>query len=190
MPAVLLLAAALLAPPSPAPVALTPEVVAKLKEIAFQAARDGDGDTLRHYFESGRPVNEVNARGDTLLTVAAYNKQEAAVEVILKQKGVEIDARNKMGLTALSGAAFKGDAAVCKRLLAAGAGVNAASRTNQTALMFASLSGKLEVVELLLAAGADPKAQDKAGNTPLSLAKGQGAEAVAKRLEGAGASLK
>lgn len=192
----LLVTAALLAQPpvAPAPrpvgVAVTPEVAAKLTEIAFQAARDGDRDTLAAYFKAGRPVNDANARGDTLLTVAAYHSQEAAVELILAQPKVEIDARNKMGLTALSAAAFKGHVGIAKKLVAAKADVNAASASGQTALMFAALTGRTEVVDYLLSAGADPRAADRAGSTALSLARSQGAAAAVRRLEAALAAPK
>lgn len=170
---------------APQPVALTPEVAAKLQAIAFQAAREGDTETLTEYFAAGRPVNEVNKRGDTLLTVAAYNGQPKAVALILKQEKVQIDARNKMGLTALTGAAFKGEVEIAKALVAAKADVNLANDSGQTALMFAALAGKEKMVEYLLTAGADPAAMDKAGNTPSSLAAGQGADKVKKLLEDA-----
>ncbi|QEL20268.1 ankyrin repeat domain-containing protein [Limnoglobus roseus] len=181
----LVVLAALSTSPQPKAVVITPDVAAKLQEIAFQAAREGDLDTLREYFAAGRPVNETNKRGDTLLIVAAYNGQPKAVALILKQTKVEIDARNKMGLTALSAAAFKGEVNIAKALVEAKADVNAASESGQTALMFAALAGREKMVEYLLTAGADPKAMDKAGNTPLTLAKGQGAEGVQKLLQDA-----
>lgn len=170
---------------APAPVEVTPAVAAKLQLIAFQAARDGDLETLSAYFSAGRDVNEANARGDTLLTVAAYSKQEPAVALILRQPKVAVDARNKMGLTALSAAAFKGHVGIAKKLVAAKADVNAANGSKQTPLMFAALTGKLEVVEYLLSVGADPAASDASGNTPLKLARTQGAADVVKRLEAA-----
>jgi uncharacterized protein len=166
-------------------VAITPEVATKLSQIAFQAAREGDLETLEAFFAAAQPVNELNARGDTLLIVAAYNGQEKAVELILAQPKVEIDARNKMGLTALAAAAFKGHVGIAKKLIAAKADANAANGNGQTALMFAALTGKVEVVKYLLTTGADPRATDKNGNTPLSLARGQGAEEIVKQLEGA-----
>ena len=169
--------------PPPAAIAITPEVAAKLRELAFQATREGDTKTLDEYFAAKQPVNEKNKRGDTLLTVAAYNGQLAAVERILAQPGVEIDTRNGMGLTALTAAAFKGHVDIAKALLRAGADANAANRIGQTSLMFASLSGKLAAVECLLDAGADPAAKDKYGNTALSQARTQGAEDVVARLE-------
>ena len=170
------------APSSPA-IEITPEVAAKLRDVAFQAAREGDTKTLDEYFAANRPVNEKNARKDTLLTVAAYNGQLAAVERILAQPVVEIDARNGMGLTALTAAAFKGNVEIAKALLRAGADVNAANRAGQTSLMFAALSGKLAMVDCLLEAGADPAAKDASGNTALSQARTQEAEDVVARLE-------
>ncbi len=157
----------------------------KLKTIVFQAAREGDLDTLRAYFQVGLPADGVNARGDTLLTVAAYNGQPKAVELVLAQPGVEVDRRNGMGLTALTAAAFKGDLDALKLLHAAKADVNVANGRGQTALMFASLSGRAKAVEWLLAHGADPKAADKDGKTALSLAETQGAADVAKLLRAA-----
>jgi len=169
--------------PKPAAVPLTPEVAAKLQTIAFQAARDGDEQTLAEYFHAGRPVNEVNVRGDTLLTVAAYAGQSKTVAVILKQPNVAIDAKNKMGLTALTAAAFKGHVDIAKDLVKAKANANHANDRGQTAMMFAALAGKAEMVKFLIASGADPKAKDRDGNTALSLAQQQGADDVVKLLK-------
>ncbi len=178
-------AALLTLPAPPRPVVLDAPTRAKLQEIAFQAARDGDGKTLAAYFAAGLPVNGPNARGDTLLTVAAYAGQDKAVGVILARPGVEVDARNKMGLTALAAAGFKGHVGIAKLLVQRKADVNAANGSGQTALMFAALTGRTATVEYLLAAGANPAAADKAGNTPLSLARAQGADGVVKLLEAA-----
>ena len=162
----------------PAPkLVVTPEVAAKLTLLAFQAAREGDLPTLNACLANGQAVNAVNRRGDTLLTVAAYNKQADAVKLLLKRQGVAVDARNKMGLTALVAAAFQGDDGIVKQLLAAKADPNAASPTGQTALMFAALAGRADCIKTLLAAGANVAAKDKQGNTAASLAEGQGLDA-------------
>lgn len=172
-------------PPRPARVAVTPEVAAKLRAIAFQAARDGDTDTLAAYFRAGQPAGEPNARGDTLLAVAAYHGHADAVRLVLKQPGVTVDAPNRMGLTALAAAAFKGHVGAAKELVAAKADVNAANKSGQTALMFAALSGRTEMVEYLLGAGARPDAADADGKTALALAREQGAADAARLIEAA-----
>lgn len=180
LPALLLVLSPLL--PTPKSVALTPEVAAKLQVIAFQAARDGDEVTLKEYFAAGQPVNGLNARGDTLLTVAAYAGQTDAVKLILRQPKCKVDIKNKMGLTALAAAAFKGHVEIAEVLVKAKADVNAQNGSKQTALMFAALTGRTKMVEFLLKAGADAAVVDKSGNTALSLAKTQGADDVVKLL--------
>ena len=160
-----------------------PDDAAKRQTAAFQAARTGDEDELKKAFTAGLSVNEPNARGDTLLTVAAYNGQPKAVAVILKQPKVDVEAKNKLGLTAMAAAAFKGHADIITQLVEAKADVNAANETGQTPLMFAVQSGKVKAVEALLMAGAKSDAKDKEGNTALSLAKKQKADEIVKVLE-------
>lgn len=178
------LAFALLIPSAP-PVVLDAETKAKLQAIAFQAAREGDTKTLKEYFSVGEPVNATNSRGDTLLGVAAYNGQADAVILILEQSKVDVEVRNRMGLTVLSAAAFKGHVDIAKHLVKAKADPNAANDSGQTPLMFAALTGRTEMVKYLLEAGAKPTAKDKVGNTPASLARGQGAKELAELLEAA-----
>ncbi|AMV28371.1 Ankyrin repeats (3 copies) [Gemmata sp. SH-PL17] len=186
----LILSTALAVPSSPpsapaAPVVLDDATRAKLKELAFRAAREGDAKTLKEYFAAGFPADEANTRGDTLLILATYYGHADAVEIILKQSKPGLGHRNKMGFTALDGAAFKGSVPLAKLLVAAGADVNGASETGKTPLMLAALTGRTEMVEYLLCAGAKPDAADTAGNTPLSLARTQGAKDVVKLVEGA-----
>lgn len=168
-----------------APVKLDDSSRAKLQEIAFQAARNDDPKTLKEYFGSGFDVNQTNQRGDTLLTVAAYAGSAKAVDEILTQKELKIDQRNRMGLTALAAAAFKGHAAIAAKLIAKGADVHAANGVGQTALMFAALAGKTEVARVLLDHGAKADAVDKLGNSAFGLAKAQGAKEMVALLEGA-----
>lgn len=156
---------------------------AKLQQIAFQAARNDDPKTLKEYFGSGFDVNQTNPRGDTLLTVAAYAGSAKAVDEILAQKELKIDQRNRMGLTALAAAAFKGQGAIAAKLIAKGADVNAANGVGQTALMFAALAGKTEVARVLLDHGAKADSVDKLGNSALGLAKAQGAKEMVSLLE-------
>ena len=80
-------------PAAPRSVVLDQGTQAKLREIAFQAAREGDVKTLAAYFEAGQPADIVNARSDTLLILAAYHGHEDAVKTILAQPKVVIDAK-------------------------------------------------------------------------------------------------
>lgn len=182
----LLLTFALAAQPAPQPpVPLDDATRAKLKEVAFQAAREGDAKTLAEYFKAGFPADQTNAREDTLLILAVYHGHADAVELILKQPKPALAHRNKMAFTALDGAAFKGSVPLAKLLVKAGADVNAANDAGKTPLMLAALTGRTEMTKYLLDAGAKPGAADKEGNTPLKLARAQGAKEVVALLEAA-----
>ena len=158
---------------APRPVVLDQGTRAKLEAIAFQAAREGDVKILAAYFESGLPADVVNARGDTLLILAAYHGHEDAVKTILDRPKLVIDAKNKMGFTALTGAAFKGHLGIAKRLVAKGANPDAANGRGQTPLMYAAMFGRTEVVQFLVRSHASLDAKDEQGRTALMLASEQ-----------------
>ncbi|MFQ3592068.1 MAG: ankyrin repeat domain-containing protein [Gemmataceae bacterium] len=168
--------------PFSAPIELTAQTRAKLEQIAFQAAREGDTKTLREYFRLGMPVNVVNERGDSLLILAVYHGQTEAAALILRQPGLEVGYRNRMGFNALDGAAFKGNVELIQQLIQAGAKVNAQSPSGRTALMLAAMTNRLEAAKELLAAGADASLADERGTTALKLAELQGAEALVNLL--------
>lgn len=151
---------------------------ANLIEIVFDAARSDDLTTVTEYLNEGFSPNVRSPRGDTLLTVAAYHDSADVVQVLLAQPRIDIEARNRMGLTAVAAAAFKGYERPLRMLIAAGANVNSSNEMNQTALMFASISGRTRAVEILMASGADKERTDSLGNTAISVARTQGADAV------------
>jgi ankyrin repeat protein len=167
-----------------APMELDDATRAKLQQIAFQAAREGDTKTLTEYFRVGMPVNATNERGDSLLILAVYHGHVEAAEIVLKQPGLEVAYRNRMGFNALDGAAFKGHAVLVRKLLDAGAKVNAVSKSGRTALMLAALTNRLDAARVLLAAGADAKMADEKGNTAVRIAELQGADAMVTLLKG------
>ena len=169
----------------PAPVVLDPATVAKLREITFDAAREGDVKTLEEYFKTGQPAEITNNRGDSLLILACYHGHDDAVRVILEQPKTPIDARNKMGFTALTGASYKGYVGIVKQLAAKKADLNSANEKGQTALMYAAMFGRTEVVKFLVEQKADIRARDSGGKTALDLARSQGAADAAKVLEAA-----
>lgn len=164
-------------------VRLTGDDVARLHEVAFQAAREGDVQTLTAYLESGFDVNVVNSRGDTLLILATYYGQQDAVALILSRPGVKLDVKNQMGFAALTGAVYKGYDGLVRALIEKGADVNTANGSGQTPLMFAGMFGRAEAARMLVEAGAWIDAADSAGNTATKLALGQGNQEMARLLE-------
>ena len=166
----------------PKPVVLDPATLAKLREVAFDAAREGDSKTLDEYFKAGQPADILNNRGDSLLILACYHGQDDAVKLILAQSKPAINAKNKMGFTALTGAAFKGYLGIIKQLAAKKADLNAANDKGQTPLMFAAMFGRTEVVRYLVEQKVNVRAKDSQGKTARDLAKQQDNPEVEKIL--------
>jgi ankyrin repeat protein len=103
------------------------------------------------------------------LTNAVVRRDVATVQSLL-QKGVDVNAKDKSGNTALIQASFNGYMEEMRVLISGGADVNARGKKNATALMAACSSRRLEVVEMLLQAGADMRAKTDDGKTALEFA--------------------
>ncbi|MCU1546875.1 MAG: hypothetical protein JWP30_1975 [Homoserinimonas sp.] len=114
-------------------------------ESVFDLARAGQSEQLTTLITSGIPVNLTNAKGDTLLILAAYHQHLAAVEALV-QMGADTDRVNDMGQTALACAVFRNSADIVRSLLAAGADPNAGAHT---VLQIATQFGLVEMQQLL-----------------------------------------
>jgi ankyrin repeat protein len=101
---------------------------------------------------------------------AAMQGDMAAVRTLLT-KGVDVNAPQGDGMTALHWAAQRGDSAMSAMLLRARASVRAATRVGAyQPLHIASNAGSTAIVKQLLAAKADARAVTTEGVTPLHLA--------------------
>ncbi|GEP11281.1 hypothetical protein MGN01_31260 [Methylobacterium gnaphalii] len=81
----------------------------------FQFAEAGHAAELSELFEHGLPANLRNARGDSLLMLAAVHGQEAATRVILEAGG-DPELANDHGETPLAAAASKGETSIVRLL--------------------------------------------------------------------------
>ena len=119
---------------------------------------------------------------------AAQRRDIETVRVLI-DAGVDVDAPQADGATALAWAVHWDDLATADLLLGAGADVDAANDLGVTPLMLAGLNGSVPMVDLLLRAGADPNAARPAGGTALMMAARSGDATVLRRLIAAGADL-
>lgn len=110
----------------------------------LDAAREGDGATLRKYLDAGVPATLTNAAGDSLLMLAAYNGH-ASVVADLIARGADAEAPNDRGQTPLAGAVFKGYSDVARILLDAGASADAGTPSARDA---ATMFGRADMLEL------------------------------------------
>ena len=92
----------------------------ELANWLMDLARSGEAARLADYADHGMPVDLTDARGNSILLLAAYHGHVDVVSV-LAERGADVNAVNDRGQTPLSGAVFKGYADVVRVLVAAGA---------------------------------------------------------------------
>jgi uncharacterized protein len=114
-------------------------------------------------------ANAHAATSDTRLVGAVKKADRAEVRAVLA-KGVDVNAAEADGMTALHWAAQSGDLEIASLLIGAGANVNAATRYGVTPLLLACVSGSAPTVGALLKSGADVNAASPEGETPLMTA--------------------
>ena len=111
------------------------------------------------------------------------------MKALLKQ-GVDVNAAQGDGMTALHWAATNGDVAMTQMLLSAGANVRATTRLGGiTALHLATQGGQAQVAAALIAGGAEPNLVTALGATPLMLAARSGNTETVTRLVEVGADI-
>jgi ankyrin repeat protein len=135
---------------------------AELQQLALEFARRGETAALAPMLRHGLPPNLADAKGNTLLMLAAYHGQAETARLLLTA-GADVDRRNDRGQTPLGGVAFKGDTALVELLLAAGADLEADNGGGMTPLMFAAMFGRTAVVTQLQRAGASSRRRSRLG---------------------------
>jgi uncharacterized protein len=136
------------------------------------AAMLGNAEKVRECLEKG--IND--EVGGTALRAASKRGHFEVVKVLVAG-GVNVNAKDKEGETALIEAAYD-HFEIVKTLLASGADVNARTRRGWTALMEAAVNDNFEIVKALLDNGADINAQDIGGDTALNWASYKGSWGV------------
>lgn len=97
------------------------------------------------------------------LAAAARANDVVLLEALLEREGVEIDAQDARGYSALMLAAYCGNLEVAELLLARGANPNGTDHAGNSILMGAAFKGHVGLVQCLLRHGADPAAKNAAG---------------------------
>jgi uncharacterized protein len=101
---------------------------------------------------------------------AAMKGDTGALRALLAQKGVDVNAPQADGATAIQWAAYRNDLEMADMLIAAGANVKLANRDGVTPMWLAAQNGSAGMLAKLIAAGADPNERHPGGDTPLMMA--------------------
>src|SRR5262245_31417795 len=121
------------------------------------------------------------AQSGAPLADTAEKQDRAKLAALLKQ-GVDVNASQADGMTALHWAVYHDDLQTATLLVKAGANARAANRYAVTPLSLACTNGNTEIVELLLRAGADPNTTLRGGETALMTAARTGKTGPVKAL--------
>ena len=139
-------------------------------------------------------VAAASAQSPDLRLVEAVKRQDAAAIAALLETaggpdGVDVNAFQPDGATALHWAAYRDDLEVARRLAEAGADAGAANDLGVTPLALACGNANAGMVRLLLAAGADADAAVETGETVLMACARTGSLEAVRRLLDAGADV-
>lgn len=138
------------------------------------------GNTRQKKDEPVSPVNQESA--EEALRQAAHDGKLQQVKVLLSG-GVDPDAADGDGYTALMLSGFNGHSSVVLELLSSGATLDQKDAMGRTALLYASTGPFPETVKILLDKGADPNIVDTGEHfTPLMHAAAEGNLDVVKIL--------
>lgn len=157
--------------------------IKQLQSMYFNAARTGDIDLLKQFYQSGLSPNIANEKGYTALILSAYNGQDKTVDYLLGLTRVNACQEDKRGNTALMGAIFKGNLSIASSLISADCQVDQTNNNGQTALMFATLFDRREILAALVANGADKNITDNSGTNAVKVALSQGNTELAVQLQ-------
>ncbi len=124
------------------------------------------------------------------LADAAEQRDKTSIGKLLASAGVDVNATQVDGTTALHWAAYHADAETAALLIQAGASVNTLNRYGVPPLAQACTNGNAAIVKLLLQAGADANATMKGGESVLMLAARSGNVEAVRALLARGANPK
>ena len=156
----------------------SPEMLASMEQERLRALREREKREERE-----------RATPEQLLILEAKRGDNAAVRRLLDQ-GVDVNAKNADGWSALIFMAGWGETGLVQMLLDKGAAVNAQLASGRTALMAAAEGGHTSVLQALLDRGADVNTKAVDGRTALMLAARDGEITAVQALMKQGADVK
>lgn len=148
----------------------------------MNAIMEDSFQTCQLLLAHGASVGLKDVDGNSLFTVAVLKRANPLIAELLLKYDVDIDARNRLGNSAMHVAARWGQAGSIKLLMDCGIDVTATNSDGRTALHLAAKSREEEIAKMLIASGVDVNVIDIHGLTALSLAVYYGNTEVSRLL--------
>jgi ankyrin repeat protein len=152
----------------------------------FSPMLNDDASAVTSLLQRGFDPNTRDPKGQPGLMMALQEQSPKVAKVLLGHPGIEIDALNEAGESALMMAALRGKLPTVQLLLDRGARLN---QPGWSALHYAATGPEPKIVQLLLDRGADIDATSPNGTTPLMMAAQYGSEAGVQLLLERGADV-
>ena len=145
---------------------------------------------MKLLIEAGGEFNYRDKRKWTRLNYAAFAGKEPTVQALSSTQGIQIDALNGRGETALRLATGKGFSDIARALVEAGADLKSPAPDSVTPLHYAVLLGQEAIVRMLLSThGIHLEVQASSGQTALQLATIHGHQDIVRALVEAGSDV-
>ncbi|KAL3865615.1 hypothetical protein ACJMK2_042987 [Sinanodonta woodiana] len=141
-------------------------------------------DVALFLIAEGADVNKIPTRKihNSCLHVACQLGQAQVVDALL-ETNLQIDLKNKNGVTPLHFALMFGNVEIAKKLIEKGCDINLSSgRLDKTPLHISSEMGSKTIAEILIEKGADPMAKDRKGHSPMHYASMNGEKDIVVML--------
>lgn len=152
----------------------------------FTAIKRDHRHTIEALLQRGIDPNTVDDNGQPGIIAALLNESYEAADALAASAGLQLEAANRSGETALMLASLRGQTTLVQRLLQRGAVVN---RPGWSPLHYAATAPDEAPMKLLLTHGAAVDARSPNGTTPLMMAADYGPSACVDLLLAAGAQV-
>ncbi|MDP2152237.1 MAG: ankyrin repeat domain-containing protein [Methylotenera sp.] len=159
--------------------------IERSKEQFLLAVSDGDQATVDLFVRSNFNIH-INDEEGTPVLLVALKKGYTVIAGILINKGADVNAYDRRGVTPLllvCGKQMHGYKTIAEMLIKRGAYVNDRDSLGFTPLLLSLSGGTAEVAELLIERGADVFARGKNGKSTLALANSSGNTHIAELLK-------
>lgn len=158
------------------------------KQALWKAIDKGDRKTVRLLLQAGMDISSMRTSqfdATPLIWSIIQKKPRIARELI--RTGIDLNAENIYGNTALGDAFYHGLYGIIDDLIEAGADIHHLEQHNDTMLIIAARYGRAKYVKLFIEEGLDVNARNNHGQTPLSEALNKNHAEAARILIAAGA---